>query len=666
MDILIIALAVFFLLAAVVVFLLWRHLFFRDAFTPPTPASEIQVRSFDGIPFLIEHGLPYPAGILSSDRPVISLDGAWNFQIENASESTEVTIPSCFNTAGSPLRDFQGAVFYDRSFSLPGWPAGSRVRLTFLGSFYRTEAWLDGRPIGTHEGGYLPFYFDISHLVTPGQTHQLKVRVDNRIDATSLPQRLFQGHNPGWQPYGGLHRSVRVEILPPQYCFKLRADTETEAQGGVVRVAAVFHAPHEAQTPGAGPVLAAATVRLLSGNGQTLAEQDLPLQWDAAGQFGAVKGSFSLPTPRLWAPGSPHLYRLEIQTPYERCQADFGFRTIQAQAGKLLLNGAPLLLRGVCRHQEDRQTGLAQAPAAVEAELAAIQALNGNFVRLAHYPHSGETLDLCDRMGLCAWGEIPLYQTGLGVIRFLFDKTRHDTGKTWSALPAILRSTQEMENPAVLLKARGELLKMIERDCNHPSVLFWSLGNECWTFHPSGEKALAWLRREAEVLDRTRLFSYAAFALPYLGVRYERSFAVVDVASLNEYFGWYYGKVPETGPYLNDVAQKYHHKPLLVTETGADAVAGRHTDEVPPPRGYSEDYQAWLLQAQWAQMRQVPTFAGLSIWVLKDFLCPEYREDNPVPFYNLKGLLDRDGRPKKSFEQVKRMYGPEKPDLGEA
>jgi beta-glucuronidase len=139
-------------------------------------------------------------------------------------------------------------------------------------------------------------------------------------------------------------------------------------------------------------------------------------------------------------------------------------------------------------------------------------------------------------------------------------------------------------------------------------------------------------------------------------VRYERAFEVADVVGVNEYFGWYYGKVEDAAPYLQSLARKYPHKPLLVTETGADAVRGQHTGENPPRRGYSEEHQAWLLQTQWQQMRLISTFAGLSVWVLKDFLCPEYREDNPVPFYNLKGLLDRDSQPKLAYHEIKKLY----------
>jgi beta-glucuronidase len=629
----------------------WRHLFFRDAFTPPNASTTLQIQSLHGTPFLIENGLPYPSGVQSTNREILTLDGEWRFYLENAPEASIAAVPHCFNTADSALRDFQGAVIYERDFTIAALPPAWTARLAFLGSFYRTTAWLDGRLLGEHCGGYLPFYFDLSSLVTPGQTHHLKVRVDNTVDSTSLPARLFQGHNIGWHPYGGLHRSVLVEICPPQYCFKLQVETNSATEEGLVQVCALLHRPGGASSP-----LDTASLRIYDGQGGLLAETQTPVVWDAAAQYGAAQHTFSIARPKLWAPLSPTLYQLEIETRYERCQTSFGFRSLRAQDGKLWLNEKPIILKGICRHQEDRHSGLAHDLASIKCDLQAIQSLNANFVRLAHYPHSAETLDLCDQMGLCAWEEIPFYQVGLGLIRFLFDKTKYDTGKAWGALPGVFRDTAMLENPGLLGQGRDELLKLIERDRNHPSILFWGLGNECWSLHPSGEKALAWLRQQAEGFDPSRLFSYAAFTMPVLTERFERSFNVVDVISVNEYFGWYYGKTQEAGPFLQALARKFPGKPLLVTETGADALHGRHAESDPPPR-YSEEYQADLLEQQWRLMHTAATFSGLSIWVLKDFLCPEYREDNPLPFYNLKGLIDRDRQPKAAFERVKQMYG---------
>ncbi len=640
----------FLLLLLAGVALLAGHMFCRDAFRPPKDLGGVALRTLEGIPFLVENDLPYPAGIRSSTRTSLSLDGEWNFRLEGHSETSSVRVPSCFNTADSPLRDYEGTVIYARDFVLPAWEEGTVVRLGFRGSFYRTEVSLDGQPIGTHEGGYLPFYFDLTDRVIPHQLHRLEVRVDNRVRADTLPQRLFQGHNIGWHPYGGLHRSADIELCPPGYCFKLQL--EPDCRTGAVNVAALFHAPRSPAAP-----FDAVAMRIVGPADVPVAEAQVPVSWQGA--FGLAIHQFQVASPEQWSPASPRLYRFEVHSEAECCTTRFGFRELRASGGKLLLNGRPIRLRGICRHQEDRQHGLAQPPDSVRQELAAIRDLRGNFVRLAHYPHSEETLDLCDEMGLCAWAEIPLYQSGMGLIRYLFDKTKVNTGKRRRTLLQLLWDTCALENPHLMKLARAHLLQMIERDRNHPAVVFWSLGNECWSLNPSAGKALAWLRSQAELLDTSRLIGYAAMALDALTPPLERAFAVTDVVGVNEYYGWYYRKVEDAGPLLRALARRYPDKPLLVTETGADCVRGRFSEQSPPPRGYSEDYQAWLLEQQWQQMRGVSTFSGLSIWVLKDFLCPEYREDNPVPYYNLKGLFDRDGRPKMACETVKRLYAQE-------
>jgi len=515
--------------------------------------------------------------------------------------------------------------------------------LAFLGSFYSTLVWLDSVLIGSNEGGYLPFYFDITDRVQPNTPHTLKVSVDSRIDSTSLPPHLFEGHNVGWHPFGGLHRELFIEILPPVSCFKLQVDTDGEQ----AYCTALFHKPdgHTSRSQ-------TAALSLLTTDGQTLAEVNSVIRWK--GTYGVATHAFTVTKPMRWSPESPKLYKCEVKTEYESVETIFGFRCVKAQGGKILLNEQPILLKGICRHQEDRPDGLAQGAASVKVELKAIQHLNGNFVRLTHYPHSSETLDMCDEMGLAAWVEIPLYQAGLGIIRYLFDKTKKDTGKTFAGLLKIFWDTNALGKKALMRNARNQMLKMIERDRNHPSVLIWGLGNECWSFNPAGAKALTWVRRQAEILDTSRLFSYAAFALRIAGPIFERSFDVSDVIGINEYFGWYYGETQDAGGYLQAVARRYPQKPLLITETGADTVHGAQGEG-----RYSEAFQVAYLEEQWRQMTSVPTFAGLSIWVLKDFLCPEYREDNPVPFYNLKGLLDCDGRPKAAFDTVKKFYGEE-------
>ena len=120
---------------------------------------------------------------------------------------------------------------------------------------------------------------------------------------------------------------------------------------------ALLHRPHDASAP-----LPSAALRLYDAEGRLLAEATSPVCWDSNGCFGALTYSFDIPDPRPWQPADPYLYRLELHTAYERCSTEFGLRTVQARAGKLLLNGQPIILQGVCRHQEDRDAGWRKHP----------------------------------------------------------------------------------------------------------------------------------------------------------------------------------------------------------------------------------------------------------------------------------------------------------------
>jgi beta-glucuronidase len=383
---------IFFFLTGILILLcllVWQHLFYRDAFRPPAQSKHLKILSIDGNPFLVENNLPYPAGIQATDHILIPLNGTWHFHLENQREPTQVEVPHCFNTADSPLRDYEGIAWYERDFSLPDWQPGSLIRLGFLGSFAQTMVWLEGQVVGSSESGYLPFFFDITKQVEPGKRHHLQVRVDNRAHSTSLPPRLFRGHNLGWHPFGGLHRGVSIEICPPVSCFKIRVNSELP-HGTVQALVMFYHAD------GSTGRLDQATLSLFSPDGEHAGRADVPIAWDATGQYGTAGHRFSIENPQVWDFDSPVLYRLEVETEYERCETSFGVRSLETQDGKILLNGKPILLKGVCRHQEDLDHGLAQDHASIERDMRRIQDLNANFVRLAHYPHSADTLGLCD------------------------------------------------------------------------------------------------------------------------------------------------------------------------------------------------------------------------------------------------------------------------------
>jgi hypothetical protein len=137
----------------------------------------------------------------------------------------------------------------------------------------------------------------------------------------------------------------------------------------------------------------------------------------------------------------------------------------------------------------------------------------------------------------------------------------------------------------------------------------------------------------------------------------------MDVVSVNLYYGWYYGETSDAGPALDALHARFPDKPVVVSEFGAGAALGRtdadgvwQAERVIANRTYSEAYQARLLGEILALARARDFVAGASPWVFADFLCPWF-PSNPVPGFNVKGLLSQDREPKQAYHVVQRRYG---------
>ena len=666
-----------------------KRLLYDSSFQPPSPGVDnkqghhgenhaFKVASWGDVPYIMENGLPYPTHFNYTSNEKVLLNGAWWFRLDkknrgmvekwplhdfSAMESDQMEIPGCFNTMDSPLWDYEGTVWYQKSFqsplSEPPAEDGEKywIRLALEGVFLHTEVWLNGWYLGCNDEGYLPFYFDITSYLQAGE-NTLTVRVNNETGPDTLPPKYpgyYPHHRLGWHPFGGIHKDVSLDVCREVNCFKLRARPVIDDAGdGQVTVEALFQRRHIPSEPGSENNSEDVEFMVIDPEGNICTEFSGRISFEPDELIAGKVCTFEVDTPWVWSPQSPHLYCLQVKTSYEQVAVNFGFRNLVIDGNKILINGMPVRLKGVARHEEDRPHGLAQSPDSSRLELQMIKDMGSNFVRLAHYPHASQVLDFCDQMGLYSWEEIAYYQAGLGILKFLANKSAEDRmGNPYLAVARLsAKVTPEMCNPRILHKARKSLLKMVERDANHPSIIIWGVGNECWSFNPAAEKALRWLKTELLRFDSSRPVSYASFTIPFLSKNFERAFNVVDIIAINEYFGWYYGQPEDAVKYVEAVHGKYPHKPILISETGADSVYGKHDLSSPPPKGYSEEYQAHLLQTQWDMISTKPYFAGWSIWVLKDFFCPEYRHDNPVPYYNLKGLVTRDYEKKLSLQKL--------------
>ncbi len=513
----------------------------------------------------------------------------------------QLDVPGDWNHQEDILRWYEGTVWYSRHFQA-SCEAGRRRILYFAGVSMRCSVWLNGEKVAEHDGSFTPFEADVTDLLREGDNF-LALKVDNKRRPDAIPALSFD-----WWNYGGITREVMLLSVPAvyisDYFVRLR-------KGTTDRIEADVHL----SGGGAGQnVLLEIPALKIKGK----------LTTDAAGKASGVFKARSL---RLWAPLDPSLYEVRITAGADAVVDHIGFRDIATEGTKILVNGKETFLRSVSFHEEipmEKRRAVSEKDARTLVD-AALE-LGCNTIRLAHYPQSEHIVRYAEEKGLLIWEEIPLWQ---GI----------DFGST-----------------DTYRKAEAYLSEMIARDRNRCAIGFWSISNET---RPAPERD-AFLNRLLEYgrsLDASRLFASAfdvAYYVPEADeFRMADGFAgKLDVIGINKYMGWY-------APWPKAAAQLrwnvFPDKPLVISEFGCEALSGR-TGESDVAGSWSEDYQAALYRDNLTMFGNIPNLAGVSPWVLFDFLSP-YRQ-HPVnqSFFNRKGLLSDQGKKKKAWYVMREYY----------
>lgn len=511
-------------------------------------------------------------------------------------------IPGAWNAAEPELRWYDGLIWFQRRFDAAAPKPGARSFLRFEAVNYRAYVYLNGKEVGRHEGGFTPFVLEVTDALR-ASGNRLVVGVDSRHDAQSIPGEITD-----WDLYGGITRPVKLIQTP-----------------------ATFIDDATLRLTDAGRLVGSLQLSGAQAAGQPVSVQIAALNLKAQATTDANgEARFDIPAPaglKRWSPESPQLYAVRFASGVDAVNERMGFRTLAVKGADILLNGKPVLLRGVSIHEEELGANPARrmTESAARALLNEVKTgLNGNYVRLSHYPHNETMLRVADELGLIVWSEIPVY---------------------W---------TVDWDNPAVLLKARRMQAETIYRDRNRAALALWSVGNETpvaenrTRFHA----ALAATVRE---LDPSRLIS-AALLVEREGdtVRIaDPLLPQLDVMAVNTYAGWY------GNDSLQDLAKLRWalpaDKPLLISEFGADALAGQH-DLGAEPKKWSEEFQAAYYRATLQMLSSIPNLRGLSPWVLKDFRSP--RREHPVyqNGWNRKGLISETGQRKLAFDVMADWY----------
>ncbi len=434
--------------------------------------------------FLLGINLAVARDVANSGR--FSLDGKWRFALApdaatadakygkfydaafDSSAFKAITVPSNWTTNDEfeephYRRPTEAEGFYLHSFDAPASLQGRRVLLHFDGVWVSAEVWLNGKNIGRHDSGFTSFAIDVSKTIKPGKKNQLAVRVRQRVQSHRFDT------NDDWS-LPGIYRSVWIEDTPRALYIEsveARSKFDGEYRNADVEVRAMISRNEKAYIFAPSPPFE--LVATLLRDGKTVATQTYSGATITSGHNGRdVPVTLHVNTPAAWTAETPHLYDLHIDLHYHgelvHTWSDrIGIRDVSTAGGILRVNGQPVKLRGVNRHDEHPDVGRATRHEHWRQDLELMKAANINTIRCAHYPPAEGFLRLCDEMGFYVLNEIPLGYGG-----------------------------DDLSNP---LLSEGMFLRLYEtvaRDRNRPSVIIWDLGNEdpFTSIHLAGLRAL--------------------------------------------------------------------------------------------------------------------------------------------------------------------------------
>jgi beta-glucuronidase len=507
-----------------------------------------------------------------------------------------MAVPGDWNSQAEKLQLYEGTIWLRQVFQADPRP-GKHYALYFGAVNYEAHVYLNGKKLGMHKGGFTPFQFDVTDKLAKGR-NVVVVKADNTRHRDEIPTV-----NTDWWNYGGITRDVMLAELPATYIADYKVQL---AKGDAHRIEGFIQMAGEAKAQQVTVAIPEAGIRTT-------------VRTDANG-----RAALNFPVNKLsyWSPEQPKLYTVELSGGGDKVVDHIGFRTIETRGQDILLNGKSVFLRGISLHDENPLIpGRLRGQGDMRMLLQWAKEMNCNYVRLAHYPHSEEMIRLADEMGLMVWAEVPVYWT-----------------ISWT-------------NPDTYANANAQLTDLVTRDKNRASVIVWSVGNET-PVSSERNTFMGNLAKTAHSLDDTRLVA-AALEIHRKGsdITVEDPLAdSLDLASFNEYAGWYWASNAEMLNYRFDVR---YNKPVVITEFGAGALGGYHADA---DTRWSEEYQDALYRNQFKMLAAIPGLRGMTPWVLVDFRSPRRQHPYFQDFWNRKGLISDTGKKKLAFWTLKRYY----------
>lgn len=577
----------------------------------------------------------------SATRTAIDLSGIWRIRFDpdaiggvaewgagigNGPDVHAIAVPGSWNEqlAEAGYMNYVGDAWLETEFMVPAALTGQYLSLRFGSADYFADVWIDGRYAGTSGAAMLPFAIDADDLLTPGKPARLVVRVSNVLPDDGPTQGITQASYAAQNrprdeylpavrfdffPYGGLNRPVTLTACP-RTAISDYVLTTTRSSLAI-----------EVMASGGSQVMLR-----VEGNGLSAGTK-------AALENGAARLDLAPQAIRPWSPADPSLYTLTIDLLgadgglLDRVEQRVGFRDVTVEGNRLLLNGEPLMLAGFGKHEDSPLHGRGLNLPQLIKDFALLRWCGANSVRTSHYPYAEEFLDLADAQGILVIDEVFSINLDFRLV-----------------------------DDAVLANHRQAARELIARDRNRTCVIAWSLANEPGYLAEAeyrDRSAPYWraLFAEARTLDPTRPLTHANVG--YAG-NDDPAFAEADFLMINRYHGWYAQPAQldraRAALWADFEELAAHGKPILVSEFGADALAGQHAtyDQL-----FTEEYQARFIETYWDAISAHPSVIGGHVWNFADFRTAQHGRR---VVHNLKGVFTRTREPKMAAWAVRRLW----------
>lgn len=538
-------------------------------------------------------------------------------------EGETVSLPHCFNAADgqSGIGMYHGKAFYQKSMIFSDGDFNRFLFMEIGAAALISKVYVNGQEAGESNCGFSLYRVFLNPFLQSG-FNTITIEVDNSPRDDVYPLMA------DFSFYGGLYRGV--DLLFADFLHFDLLDhgrdglyvTQKETEKGIFQ----FQIAGDIINETTEEKKASLQVTLCDREQNTVMSRRIDVAVSERSTFELTE---EIDHPHLWmGTEDPYLYTVKCELSldhkvYDQRTVEVGFRTVKITPDRgMLLNGRPIKINGVSRHQDFDKIGNALTREHMDLDMSMILEVGANSVRLSHYQQNDYFYTLCDRNGILVWAEIPFIS---------------------------IPTTADPENQ----NAKDQLERLIKQAYNHSSIFCWGIQNEI-TMAVENEKIYKMVSDLAALAGKMDPGRYVAQANMYSVADSSKLIGLTDLVGYNLYYGWYYGELPDLDKRLDEFHMTRPDVPVMVTEFGVDANPRLHSDH-PVRRDYTEEYQVLFLNHALRAIRERTFVPGGFVWAMFDF-GSENRQEGGEKGKNQKGLVTIDRKIKKDAFYLCKAY----------